>query len=171
MAKLTLTSLKKTLATKTKKELITEIAELYKNFANVKDYYQAKEGNAEEALKKYKKIIKKEFIGSSPNARLSIARKAVQDVKKITKHPDLIADVMLIFVEEILTFISVYGVNEWSYESSAQKMYENALSLLWKHDLLELFQERTSNIVKEAEAGYDEAFSGIYYEFYSELIE
>ena len=72
---------------------------LYKTFTPVKEYYQAQGANVQDLVDKYKAIIEKEFIsglrGGVPSLRLSVARKALNDFKKLTKEPELIADMML----------------------------------------------------------------------------
>ena len=89
MEKFTLTNLKKQLDKKTKKELIQEISTLCQKFSQVKEYYKTHMGYETEVFKKYKAIIKKEFVESKarglPNARLKVAEKAVNDFKKLTK--------------------------------------------------------------------------------------
>ncbi|MCI5119349.1 MAG: hypothetical protein D3913_15720 [Candidatus Electrothrix sp. LOE1_4_5] len=76
---------------KTKEELIKEIGQLYQKFPQVKEFYQAKAGNVDDVLANYKKIIEKEFIEGKtrgmPKTRFSVARKALNDFKKITKEP------------------------------------------------------------------------------------
>ena len=56
-------------------------------------------------MNKYKSIIEKEFIEGKtrglPKMRFSVARKAVNDFKKLTNKPELIADIMLTYVESI----------------------------------------------------------------------
>ena len=173
--KLTLTALKKVLNSKNKPELIQEIAELFKKFPDVKDYYQAQEGNTEAVLEKYKNIIKKEFrdgfTHGLPKARLSTARKAVQDFKKVTEYPDLVAEVMFTFVEEISNFNNDFGVDGESYYTSPEAMYHDVLSLLEKHNLLSHFQERARNIIENATHGWGhfDSLSESYYQFYDEL--
>lgn len=97
--KLTLNELKKRLVIKTNAELIEEIIQLYKKFPVVKEALQSSLFDDEtETLKKYKDIINKEFIGrgnSFPKMRLSVARKAVTEFKKISQSTHNIADLMI----------------------------------------------------------------------------
>lgn len=58
---------------------------------------------------KCKKLIIEEFEGkgqASPKASLSAAKKAVTDFKKLTTNPELIAHVMLTYVESASSFNS-----------------------------------------------------------------
>jgi len=72
--------LKIKLKSKTQKELIDDIATLFKSFDVVKEYYQVQLfGNEKSVLQKYKAIIEHEFFPISerkdPPARLSVAKK------------------------------------------------------------------------------------------------
>ena len=172
MPKITVVSLKKSLSFKSNKELIQEIANLYKKFSVVKDYYQAKEGNPEEVIEKYKNIIKKEFsYGYSrgmPKARLGVARKAVQDFKKLSNNPEFLVDIMLTFVEEISNFNTEFGADRESYYVSPEGMYHDALLMLKKSHLLSKFEIRTKLIVKNATDGWGhfDTLEESYQEFY-----
>lgn len=175
MSKITVATLKKTLSSKNNKELVQEIADLYKKFSVVKDYYQAKEGNPEEVIEKYKNIIKKEFTNGysrgMPKARLSVARKAVQDFKKLSNNPEFLVDLMLTFVEEISNFNNEFGVDGESYYTSPEGMYDDALSIIEKYNLLSKFEIRARLIVKNATDGWGhfDSLNASYEEFYGEF--
>jgi len=171
MKKLTLTTLKKSLGSKTNLELINEIADLYKKFPVVKDYFQAKEGNPEEILKKYKKIIKKEFTIHArgiPKVRLSIAKKAVQYFKKISINPENTVDIMLTFVEEVSNFNNEFGLDGRSNYTSSENMFIDALILAEENDLLADFKTRVDLIIKNATevSGHLDTLSDHYGHFY-----
>ena len=72
-----LLNLEKRLSKKTKAELIKEISNFCRKFPQVKEYYQTQTGEAKDVLKKYKTIIKKEFIEGKtrglPKGRISVA--------------------------------------------------------------------------------------------------
>ncbi|MDY6863237.1 MAG: DUF6155 family protein [Thermodesulfobacteriota bacterium] len=88
MKKINLKDLKQYLNQKSKEKLINEISDLFGMFENVKDYYTTKinPDNEEQVLQKFKDKIKKEFFPSRGfgKARLSVARKAISDFKKVT---------------------------------------------------------------------------------------
>ena len=174
MEKLTVTSLKKQLEQKSKQELIQDITELYKKFSDVKEYYQVQDGNIELISEKYKEIIKKEFVNGYtrglPKARLSVARKAVQDFKKFTSNPELLADMMFTFVELISSFNKEFGVDSESYYTSPENMFDNVLDLLKKNNLLSKFEKRAFRIVNNAtEAwGHFDSLQESYEQFYGE---
>ena len=67
--KITLTELKKYLRKRSDVELVAEIADLYKKFDAVREYYRASYFNDDEAvLQKYKDVITEEFFPKSLHA-------------------------------------------------------------------------------------------------------
>ena len=105
--------LEKGLSKKTKAELIRDISTLCRKCPQLKEYYQTQTSEAKDVLKKYKSIIEKEFIEGKtrglPKGRISVAKKAISDFKKLSKVPDVISDLMLTFVESISWFSTEYG--------------------------------------------------------------
>jgi len=176
MEKINLTTLKKSLEKKTKKELIQEISELYKNFPAVKDYYQFQAGDTKVILEKYKDIIKKEFVDGYarglPKVRFNVAKKAVQDFKRFTQDPELLADIMFTYVEAISDFNKQYGPDSETFYTSPENMFEKVLILLKKNKLLSVFQRRVYRIVENATDawGYSGALEECYEEFYGGFI-
>ena len=154
MEKFTITSLKKRLSQKTKQDLIKEITALCQKFPQVKEYYQAQGSSIVEILQKYKGVIKKEFVDGGtrglPKSRFSVARKAVNDFKKLTDEPELIADIMLTYVESVSWFNTEYGPDDEDYYARPEDMFETVLDLIEKHHLQDRFQIRAHNIVKNA---------------------
>jgi hypothetical protein len=158
MKNFTITQLKKQLSLKTKEELVKEIATLCQIFPQVKEYYQAQESDIQELVKKYKDIIEKEFIEGKtrglPKARFSTARKAVNDFKKLTDDTELIADVMLTYVESISWFNNAYSPDIGEFYTKPENMFDNVLMLLENHELLEKFEPRVRKIVENAIDGW-----------------
>ena len=176
MEKFSLTNLKKILNQKSKKELITEISILCKNFPQVKDYYKAQSFDSTEVLEKYVTIIEKEFIDGKtrgfPKGRISVAKKAIQDFKKLTEDSLLLANLMFTFVECISNFNSEFGVDEEKYYNAPEDMFEKALILLQTKKLLPNFKERAHEIVENAcEAwGHLDSLQNSYEEFYEDFV-
>jgi hypothetical protein len=177
MNKLKITDLKKKLSKKTKEELLKEITTLCQTFPQVREYYQAQGSSVQEIVKKYKQIIEKEFNEENtkgvpvPKARLSVGVKAVNDLKKLTNEPELIIEVMLIFVENLSRFNTQYSVGEEDYFVSAEDMYEEALTLIKKHNLTKKFQQKAYDIVEFATDGWGhkETLEDRYMEVYGDL--
>jgi hypothetical protein len=86
--KINLTILKKHLKDRSQAELIADIAELYKRFQPVKDYYQIQLAPQDETqvAAKYKKIIEDQFFPARGygQAKLSVAKKAMQRVAEVS---------------------------------------------------------------------------------------
>lgn len=154
--KFSVAQLKKALANKDKNELIAEIAMLCQTFKPVKEYYQNAMGDNSAVLTKYKDIIKKEFVwtkAAPPKTRLSVARQAVNDFKKVAQKPEDIAEIMIYFVECVSGFISEFDGPENQY-TSAENMFFDALKYIEQNVLLEQFADRTKKIVEAAVDAY-----------------
>ncbi|NEQ45825.1 MAG: hypothetical protein F6K00_20685 [Leptolyngbya sp. SIOISBB] len=114
--------LKRYLSHRSQAELVKEIAELFKRIPAVKDYYQVKlNPQAEDDVAdKYKAIIRHEFstdFAPGPG-RLSIARKAVMDFKKVAGSAASVADMMLFYVEQGVAYTTAFGdIDEPFYNS------------------------------------------------------
>lgn len=164
--------LKRYLAARSQAELAKEIAELFKKIPAVKDYYQLKlNPRAEiEVLEKYKKTIRKEFA-TDPypgQARLSVARKAVMDFKKITSSPASIADMMLFYVEQGVAYTNAFGDIDEPFYNSMESMYQTAAQWTAKHQLTDLFDRRFRLVLSETQHmgwGFPDALNDIYQEF------
>ena len=172
MSKFNLTSLKKQLKFKTQDELIDEIATLYKSFSQVKEYYNSKNADPREIFENYKNIIEKEFVYGKtrgyPKSRISVAKKAVTDFKKLSPKPYLLAELMLVYVESVSGFCTEFGVDVENYYTSSEAMFRDALELLKKIGELKKYQEMAKDIVNNATDGwghYDD-LKEIYDDFY-----
>ena len=142
--------LEKGLSKKTKAELIKDISTLYRKFPQVKEYYQTQTSEVKDVLKKYKSIIKKEFIEGKtrglPKGRISVAKKAISEFKKLSKNPDLISDLMLTFVESISWFSSEYGPDREMFYTSPENMFEKTLKLMGQNNLLGIYKSRVKKL-------------------------
>jgi hypothetical protein len=153
--KLSLTSLKQILKTKTQTELIDDIAVLYKTFPQVKEHYQAKfSGGDDSAIqRKYKNIIRAEFVPgfkkSFPDARVSIARKAISEYKKVAVSKYGVADIMLAYVESGVIYTNEFGDIDEQFYNSMASMYENTLKFMAKEQILDDFKDRLFTVVKD----------------------
>lgn len=176
MGQITITALKKKLVQKSKQELIQEILELYKKFTAVKEYYQAQDGDIEVVLEKYKDLIKKEFVNGyikgHPKARLSVARKAVQDFKKFSNNPEFIADIMLTFVESVSSFNTEFAPDSETFYTSPENMFEKTLEFIKNNELLALFEKRANCLVSRATEGWGhlDSIQEMYEKVYGEFV-
>ena len=171
-----LLDLQKGLSKKTKAELIKEISTLCQKFPQVKEYYQTQTGEPKDVLKRYKTIIEKEFIEgksrSLPKGRISIAKKAISDFKKLSKDPDLISDLMLTFVESISWFSTEYGPDREMFYTSPENMFERTLKLMGQNNLLGKYKSRAKKIVMNATDGWghQDSLHGMYEDAYDEQL-
>lgn len=175
MKKIHLKDLKQYLNQKSKEELINEISDLFGEFENVKDYYATKinPDNAKQVLQKYKDIIKKEFFPSRGfgKARLSVARNAISDFKKVTNSKKELADIMIFYVEIGVEYTNTYGDIDESFYNSMENMYEKALKYIFDQGLQEQFIDRCEKIVKDTSGigwGFHDTLGDMYYEYFEE---
>lgn len=168
-----LTTLKRYLKDAPKEELVKDIVELCKQFGSVKEFYQLKlnpEGEAA-VVAKYKKIIENEFFPSRGfgEAKLSVARKAVNDYKKVCKNPVNLGDVMVFYVEQGVKFTNAYGDINEAFYMSMESMFGSAVEWIFKHNLQDIFQQRCQKIVTDTRYigwGFHDTLSEIYQEAY-----
>jgi hypothetical protein len=172
MKNITITKLKKSLSGKSESELLEEIVNLFKSFPQVKEYYTLtfdKEGE-ELVLDKYKEIITNEFFPKRGygKARLSFAKKAITDFKKISSKPFLLIDIMLHYVDQGVAYTDQYGDIDGPFYDSMEKMFEDALKLAEKHNLVSFYQEICEEIVNGACEGwgFKDSLATTFNEFY-----
>jgi Family of unknown function (DUF6155) len=173
-----LVELRKHLRTKTQKELIDEIVGLYKSFDNVKEHYQASFFNDDDGvLNKYKTVILQEFYPKSPRqdppARLSVAKKAIRDYKKISCSDKGLADIMVYYVEIGVQFINDYGVidTDDAFYTSMMGMYQQALDFIYKQGLIDPFRGRLKAIISDTDNmrwGFHEELVDLYINYIDE---
>ena len=169
--------LRQHLRKKEQKELIDEIADLYKKFDGVKNYYQASVfGDDQGVLEIYKQIIEYEFfpksIHAEPPCRISVAKKAIADYKKLSCSDANLADIMLFYVECGVEFANQYGdIDERLYNSMAS-VYGNACEFIHKNNLENMFQPRVLAIVNDASDlgwGFHDYLRDSYDQFFSDF--
>jgi hypothetical protein len=155
--------LKQFLQSKSQAELINQISELFTRFDQVKDFFQIRFNpvlNDAPIQEKYKKEIKNAVIPESerdfrntPN--LAKAEKAISDYKRVAASNVGVVEILLHFVETVIDFVNQFGdIDEEFYESMETK-FEDALKLIVKDGLQDIFEEDCRRIVNEAEGiGY-----------------
>ncbi len=172
MKNITISHLKKVLSEKTEKELIEEIINLFKKIPQVKEYFTlafSAEGE-EYVLEKYKETITNEFFPKRGygKARLSVAKKAISDFKKISGNPPFIINIMLHYVDQGVNFTGQYGDIDEPFYNSMEKMFEEALKLAEKNSLLPFFQKNCEEIINGACEGwgFQDGLAETYHELY-----
>jgi hypothetical protein len=169
-----LTTLKNHLKQCSNDELVNEITELFKRFPAVKEYYQLKLSSQKDTkvITKYKKIIEDEFFPARGygKARLSIAKKAISEYKRIANDPIDIADLMLFYVEQGVKFTNTYGDIDEAFYTSMEGMYETCIQWILKYKIANHFQARCQQIVKQTTHigwGFHDALSEMYHDAFS----
>jgi hypothetical protein len=169
--------LRQHLRKKEQKELIDEIADLYRRFDSVKSYYQASVFNDDVGvLEKYKLIIEHEFFPKSihvePPCRISIAKKAIADYKKLSCSDANLVDIMLFYVECGVNFTNDYGDIDERFYNSMASVYINACNFILRNNLQRMFQPRALAIVTDTSDcgwGFHEYLRDSYYQFFDEF--
>ncbi|HEV7590930.1 MAG TPA: DUF6155 family protein [Longimicrobium sp.] len=137
------------LATLSKEQLIDELMRMYDDFAPVREYLSMRVSPDDTAVReKYKRIIAKEFSFSwTRTPRVSVARKAVQEYRKVASSAEGVADMMMFYVEQIEAFAADTGGDEGLF-LSAWSMYHDAVDQIAKHELQDQFRERSRRLAR-----------------------
>jgi hypothetical protein len=167
--------LKRYLKQLTKEELMAHALDMSRTFPQVQEYFQAKIWPFDDAAvrDKYKKLIEHEFFPTRGfgRARLSVARKAVTDYKKVAASAEGVADVMLFYVEAGVGYTNEYGDIDEPFYHSMERMYASALENIAKHGLQEQFEPRCARIVESTNKigwGFHDALSDLYDQHFDE---
>ncbi len=174
MKKLTLRELKQYLKNKSHDDLVNDIATLFTRFDAVKEYYTMHLGgtHSPHLLDQYKSVIRQEFFPARGygDARLSVARKAVNDYKKVSDSREGLVDLMLFYVEMGVKYTNQYGDINESFYSSMERMYEQATKYIADYILQDQFQERRLRIVSDTSGigwGFHDTLNEIYDEIFA----
>lgn len=155
MKNITVTELKQYLKTKSDKELISEIVEIFKIDAKVKEYFSLKVNADYESdlLQHYKDIVENQFFPARGDSVLDykILRNAVSDFTKIAKNPENIADLLMFYVENGVEFTNSFGdVNETFYNNIAN-MYNKTIRYIIDNSLEPKFRERCEKAMENSQ--------------------
>jgi hypothetical protein len=160
-----LTDIKKELKKLDKDKLIDLIADLYKKNKSVKEFFDFYVNpNERELFEKYRdKVFEAFYPKRGNNYKLKDGKQAISDFKKMGTSADLLADLMLFYVETGVKFTNDYGdIKEPFYKSLATSFFDS-LTLMDKENLLEKFEDRVDKVVDDT--------SGIGWGFHDYLVE
>jgi hypothetical protein len=166
-----LTEVKNELKKLDKKELINLISDLYKKNKSVKEFLDFYANPNERVLhEKYKdKIFESFYPLRGDKLKLKEAKQAISDFKKIGGSPELIADLMLFYVETGVQYTIDFGDINEAFYLSIEKTYHAALTLMEKENILEKFLKRVSNVVADSANigwGFHDYLADTFSEFY-----
>lgn len=143
--------LKKHLQGLSQEQLINHLLHLGESFKDVQAYLQnvVRPADDQTVRARYRQIVKNEFFPARGygKARLSVARKAVTDYRKVAASADGPADLMLAYVELGVQFTKTYGDIDEAFYRSMESMYNSALQWIVKHGLQDAFQTRAEAVV------------------------
>lgn len=175
--KLSIPALKKALKAYDQETLISILVDCYKQNQEVKNYIHvllSPEEAIEELYLKAKHQILVEFFPErgSTKMRLSVAKKAISDFKKMSNDELRTIDLMIYYVEVGVDFTRTYGDIDEPFYSSMISMFDGVCSKVGaKEGLRNKFNRRLEKIVKNAQGtgwGFYEDLSIIYHELFAE---
>lgn len=167
-------TLKQNLSQLSKDQLIKHIIELNKRYKSVKEYHSIFfNQDIDTMIKKYKKQIENEFypMRGNPKMRLSVARKAITEAKKLGLPAENMADLMLYYVETGVAFTNDYGDIDEPFYNSMESMFEKALVFMQKESVIDAFKQRIKTIAQNSEDtgwGFGDYINNLNYEFYGD---
>lgn len=165
-------NLKNHLTTLSKDELVKHIIELDKKYKTVEEFHHfLLSSDSKSTVKKYKEVIENEFYPKrgEPKMRLSVARNAIGEAKKLGLDALSLADLMLFYVETGVRFTNDYGDIDEAFYNSMESMYLKALKFMHKERMLELYRTRTESILNNTRDigwGFHDTLGDYFYEFY-----
>jgi Family of unknown function (DUF6155) len=168
-----LIDVKKELQKLDKGEIIDLVSELYKKNKSPKEFLDFwANPNENELFTKYRdKVFRAFYAVKGYDYSLKNGKQAISDFKKFSPSADLIADLMLFYVETGVIFTNDFGDVDEPFYSSMETTYESALKLMKKEDLLDKFAVRVKKIVDDSDGtgwGFHDTLGDIYCDFYEE---
>jgi hypothetical protein len=164
-------SLKTELSKLDKKQLIELIADLYKKNKSVQEYLNFFIKPDQDGLfEKYKTKVYEAFFPKRGYAySLKQGKQAIADFKKLGPSEDLVADLMLFYVETGVEFTNDFGDIDATFYSSLESTFAAALKILKKEDVLDKFEDRAARILKDTRNigwGFHDVLRDTFYQFY-----
>jgi hypothetical protein len=168
---LSMTELKNILKQQTKENLVSMVAECYKNSDKIKELISVKyAGNdaVKQIFEGYKIKIQDVFFPDKLSGRLMLseARKAISDFKKLCNDEELILDLMLFYVETGVEATNTYGDLYEEFYNSVEKMYLSVIETINNHKDSRIF----SVLSKRLKAVVDDT-GGIGWGFHDNLTD
>ncbi len=166
-----LIDVKKELKKLDKDKLIDLVADLYKRNKSVKEFLDFYVNPDErELFDKYRdKVFEAFFPKRGYSYKLKDGNQAISDFKKLGVSADLLADLMLFYVETGVEFTNDFGDIDDGFYLSMETTYDAALTLMKKENLLDKFADRTGKVVSDTSGigwGFHDYLSDVHSEFY-----
>jgi Family of unknown function (DUF6155) len=167
-------SLKSTLMGFEKEQLINLIAELYKKHKVVKEHldYALKNNDDKALIKTYQQKIYAAFYPKGGRVfNLTKAKSAITEVKKIGVSPDILADLMLYYVETGISITLEYGDINDAFYGSLISMYRDALKHMKTAGILNKYKDRVKCAVIDTRNmgwGFHDEIKGGYSDYFQQ---
>ena len=138
---------------------------MYKKNKSVKEFFDFYVNPDErELFNKYRdKVFEAFYPRRGYKYKLKDGKQAISDFKKLEPSSDLLADLMLFYVETGVKFTNDFGDIDEGFYSSMESTYVSALKLMKKENLLNKFADRAGKVVTNT--------SGIGWGFHDYLCE
>lgn len=147
--------LSKYLHTLSKKDLETQVQELYDRLKEVREFYNFVFNPKEEKMIEEARFkISKEYFppaNRKPKRRRSVAQKFIRTFMKLGVDPNLIADVMIYNIEIAQAGNAEKASNQDSFYKSILNSFEEALVYIAENNLKAKFQKRLEKIIENTE--------------------
>lgn len=147
--------LSKYLHSLSKKELETQVQELYDRLKEVREFYNFVFNPKEDKMVDEAKFkISKEYFpvaNRKPKRRRSVAQKFIRTFIKLGVDPHLIADVMLYNIEIAQAANAEKTINQDSFFKSMLNSFEEALAYMHEQNLTSKFHSRIEKILDNTE--------------------
>jgi hypothetical protein len=168
-----LADIKKELKKLENDKLIDLLTDLYKKNKSVKEYLDFfASPNEKELFLKYKEKVFEAFYPRRGDIfKLSEGKKAISDFKKLETSKELLADLMLFYVETGVKLTNEYGDIDEPFYNSIASVYSNALTLMGKEKFLDKFADRAIKVVDDTSGigwGFHDELGDIYSVFYND---
>ncbi len=156
---------RRTLASKSQKELLNLIRDLYSLHPDVQDFTNARFVASTANLKPYQKTIQEALcpdVIHEEDLDLERGQKAINDYKKATNDPIGTLDLMMHYVESDTQFATMYGYGDAYFFESLDEMFTQAVKMIKQNEqeVSDRFLPRIKAIVQEADSigwGYGDA--------------
>ena len=168
-----LTDIKKELKKLDKDKLIDLVTELYKKNKSVKEFFDFYiNPNEIELFEKYRdKVFEAFYPKRGYNFKLKNGKQAISDFKKLGPSSNLLAELMLFYVETGVKFTNDFGDIDESFYSSIEKSYVGALTLMKKENILDKFANRAGKVVEDTIGigwGFHDYLGDVHSNFYAD---
>lgn len=165
-----LTDVKKELKKMDRDKLINLVADLYKKNKSVKEFLDFYVNpNERELFDKYRdKVFEAFYPKRGYSYKLKDGKQAISDFKKLGPSSDLLAGLMLFYVETGVEFTNDFGDIDEGFYSSMEKTYVAALTLMKKENILDKFTDRSKKIVTDTSGigwGFHDYLADVHSEF------